>query len=1050
MADLDNTEKGSDTATSKAWLMTWNPDNWTWNRYSDLASKTKNGEKVVESWTCASKQPQIGDDVFLMKTGEQPRGIVAHGTIARTSYEAPHYDPKKAAEGLTTTHVDVEFDYLLDYEEETIILQDALKNTFSNQEWSPNGSGIAIKEEYVHSLKKWWEEIKAGTFDNSAAYTGLTVDIEKVFNYIKNYSGAKYIKPENAGPRAAEMQQLKESGIEARNEFTKLADIITQFLPGYVAGKCSSWVNQHQDVQPYFWLEIKKKNATNLMHSIAICMNRHIEHDPSGPIALSIRVDLRDKQADDKNDDYKYQNMQIDCPTSLDSKIFFQGEAPDGSNKNYGRNIEEIRQAISLGQIKKLKAVIAIDEPYTNDRINQIIKDLVAAGLKLRPYYEYILSLRGIGTSNDNEYWPSYDEYPVDLTKEDWKRFIHEVEFSHKGCMRVLKCYREIGGIASPKKMSELYKGHANVYTTSITNTSKRALKFFNLQRCPDAVFPIAFLGKSGTGEDSGTYVYKMRDELLQALQDTNLDDIDLEYAIGDEDMVNETFAKNIILYGPPGTGKTYNTMTYAIAIIEGKSLEAVKLEISDNYDEVKSRYEAYKKNGQIAFTTFHQSYGYEDFIEGIRPELNSDNKDIGYTLVDGTFKAFCEAARGTKVEKTDKIAIKDNPRIWGMLLGGTGMTSIKRRCFDNNEIRIGFKEVSDSDLESNLFTDEKATWNAKHMVYDFIYSMEIGDIVVIEKSNKSIDAIGVITGDYYYDDNVKDYMRTRKVEWLVKDIDVDMIQYLPKGRVLLARQSLFAFDYIGMDAISKILNDTTHDSLIEITHNTKPYVFIIDEINRGNISKIFGELITLIEETKREGCKEAASAILPYSNKEFSVPSNVYILGTMNTADRSIALMDTALRRRFSFVEMMPDTKVLDKIGAGMILVNGQELNVSAMLDVINKRIEYLYDREHEIGHAFFTGLKDDNTIEKLASIFQKNVIPLLQEYFYEDYNKIQLVLGDNDKPDANKFIMDTDIEAEDVFKGTPDLDLPEKAYSINKNAFLDIQSYKLIGKGI
>lgn len=216
-------------------------------------------------------------------------------------------------------------------------------------------------------------------------------------------------------------------------------------------------------------------------------------------------------------------------------------------------------------------------------------------------------------------------------------------------------------------------------------------------------------------------------------------------------------------------------------------------------------------------------------------------------------------------------------------------------------------------------------------------------------------------------------------------------------------------------------------------------------EINRGNISKIFGELITLIESTKRAGMEEAASAILPYSGKPFSVPSNVYILGTMNTADRSIALMDTALRRRFQFIEMMPDSDVLRKIHADKV----EDLDVAAMLDKINERITFLYDREHTIGHAFFTGLKDDASLSKLQSIFEKSVIPLLQEYFYEDYQKIQLVLGDNAKSDDSlKFIIDEKVVAKNIFKGNVEdvIDLPEKRYSINKVAFGNINSYKEI----
>ena len=225
--------------------------------------------------------------------------------------------------------------------------------------------------------------------------------------------------------------------------------------------------------------------------------------------------------------------------------------------------------------------------------------------------------------------------------------------------------------------------------------------------------------------------------------------------------------------------------------------------------------------------------------------------------------------------------------------------------------------------------------------------------------------------------------------------------------------------------------------------NSDEPHIFIIDEINRGNISKIFGELITLIEESKRAGQKEEASAILPYSGDSFSIPSNVYIIGTMNTADRSIALMDTALRRRFSFVEMMPDSQLLQDI---KVIADGKEIDIAKMLDKMNQRIAYLYDREHTIGHAFFMKLKDSPTIETLQNIFEKSIIPLLQEYFYEDYEKIQLVLGDNGKENPDyKFISDENTKGKNIFKGKVEdlFDLPEKTYQINKNAFSEAESY-------
>ncbi|UJF16668.1 AAA family ATPase [Jeotgalibaca sp. MA1X17-3] len=165
-------------------------------------------------------------------------------------------------------------------------------------------------------------------------------------------------------------------------------------------------------------------------------------------------------------------------------------------------------------------------------------------------------------------------------------------------------------------------------------------------------------------------------------------------------------------------------------------------------------------------------------------------------------------------------------------------------------------------------------------------------------------------------------------------------------------------------------------------------YLFVIDEINRGNISKIFGELILLIEPSKRLGAKDEQSVTLPYSGDVFGIPQNIFLLGTMNTADRSIAFMDTALRRRFDFVEVMPDSALLSDI-VGEI----DEVDVGEVLQSMNKRIEYLLDRDHLLGHAFFI---ENETLEDLQNTFEMKIIPLLQEYFYDDYQKIKAVLND------------------------------------------------------
>nr|WP_255199455.1 AAA family ATPase [Photobacterium damselae] len=179
--------------------------------------------------------------------------------------------------------------------------------------------------------------------------------------------------------------------------------------------------------------------------------------------------------------------------------------------------------------------------------------------------------------------------------------------------------------------------------------------------------------------------------------------------------------------------------------------------------------------------------------------------------------------------------------------------------------------------------------------------------------------------------------------------------------------------------------------------------VLIIDEINRGNISNIFGELITLIEPSKRAGAKEALSVKLPYSKEMFSVPDNLHIIGTMNTADKSLAQIDIALRRRFQFEEMMTNYELLAEIP----LIDG--IDIEQMVRVINKRIELLYDREHTIGHSFFLSLKDNPSIEHLAEIFELQILPLLEEYFFENWERVAMVLGDHLKTDEGlRFVVE------------------------------------------
>ena len=481
----------------------------------------------------------------------------------------------------------------------------------------------------------------------------------------------------------------------------------------------------------------------------------------------------------------------------------------------------------------------------------------------------------------------------------------------------------------------------------------------------------------------------------------------------------------NTILYGPPGTGKTYNTVNYAVAICENKNIEDVQ---SEEYEKVLHRYNELKKEGRIAFTTFHQSFGYEEFIEGIKPIVGDEKKEIGYTIEAGIFKKFCITAAKKAIIATEDMPDVSNAKVWCVLLDKGGVSDLKKKCFEEGNIRIGWYE------QSEIITDDAKGLSdkAQRILLNFQDEMEIGDVIVTERNAKTIDGIGVVIGDYEYDKEDGEWPRKRKVKWLMTGTEIDITE-LNDG-IQLDRKTVYQLGRISSDKILNLVNNPK-----EVM---KPFVFVIDEINRGNISKIFGEMITLIEDTKREGKMEQASAVLPYSGELFSVPSNVYILGTMNTADRSIALMDTALRRRFQFVEMMPDTDILKNV-----TVEGVE--IAPILKKINERITFLYDREHTIGHAFFIKLIGSPNINTLGSIFERSIIPLLQEYFYEDYQKIQLVLGDNHKVDVStKFIKDEEVKVAEIFKGDANdiMDLPEKKYTINKKAFLNIESYKQI----
>lgn len=436
----------------------------------------------------------------------------------------------------------------------------------------------------------------------------------------------------------------------------------------------------------------------------------------------------------------------------------------------------------------------------------------------------------------------------------------------------------------------------------------------------------------------------------------------------------------NTILYGPPGTGKTYYTINKAISIIKGVNTEEKLKEEYPTRDDLKKSFDElsitdwYSPTGQIGFITFHQSMSYEDFIEGIKP-LKPKEDDIGvkYDIKDGIFKAICvEAAFQIAQSKPliDAEEVLDFSIAYDRyvekleeLLSSEGRVEL--------QTKTGGKVLVDSISQMGNIV-------IKHIDGSRTYTVSKDRLTRLQKEIKNLEEIN----------NINDQFRSviggsnSTSYWAV----LNAIRKEVPDKDARIKKRIFSWE--EKKAVVSTMKKDDY-----INESAKPYVLIIDEINRGNVSQIFGELITLIEEDKRAGNPEAIEVTLPYSKEKFTVPPNLYIIGTMNTADRSVEALDTALRRRFSFEFMQPryDLDELD------IEVSG--IKIPELLKTINERITYILDEDHQIGHSYFMSIKEKETEEQrgdeLYTIFRNKIIPLLKEYFYNDYGKIQLILG-------------------------------------------------------
>lgn len=531
----------------------------------------------------------------------------------------------------------------------------------------------------------------------------------------------------------------------------------------------------------------------------------------------------------------------------------------------------------------------------------------------------------------------------------------------------------------------------------------------------------------------------------------------------------------NQILFGPPGTGKTYNTINEAVRIVEKLSKPAFENKYNNDRGIIKEAYSKYMNDGQIVFCTFHQSFCYEDFIEGIKPVKPGDeDKFLKYEVRPGIFLDIANKAVSRIISEANKektfLSLSDaefnKASFYKISLGDINIPEdqqIYDYCITNNFISIGFCEgidfsgKSESEVNELVSKNKFTTFSAQAINY-FKNYLKVGNYIIVAKGNSFARAIGRITGEYEFKaESPIGYNHFRRVEWININEEIPVSDFYQKS---FSQQTIYKLnqEWINRDFFNA---QHTLDLKISAVEKPKNYVLIIDEINRGNISQIFGELITLIEEDKRAGKDESLSVVLPYSKEEFSVPSNLFLLGTMNTADRSIEALDTALRRRFAFKEMPSNPELIQNLHAKILSKSlrnlqkdidenlsktiteelgrffkhpfelasiqkdfsekyiktavGEEtdilglseelknrnitmLDFEKMLIAINERLEKLIDKDHTIGHGFFMGIPDTITpYTALCEVFENKIIPLLQEFFYGDFGKIGLVLGDS-----------------------------------------------------